>query len=54
MDKEKIMNQLQQKIQETYLHAEIVECFGALTLKAEGEIIAWFRDWNPDLYYNGM
>ena len=51
MDKEKIMNQLQQKMQETYLHAEIVECFGALVLKAEGEIIAWFRDWDPDRYY---
>lgn len=50
MDKEEIMNQLQQKIEKTYLHTEIVECYASLALKVEGEVIAWFSDWDPDNY----
>ena len=50
MDKEKIVNQLQQKMQETYSHTEVLERYGALALKVEGEVIAWFSDWDPDNY----
>lgn len=50
MDKEKIVNQLQQKIEKTYLHTEIVEYYASLALKVEGEVIAWFRDWDSDEY----
>ena len=50
MNKEKIMSQLQQKMQETYIHAEVSEYWGALALKAEGQDIPWFRDWDPDDY----
>ena len=50
MDKEKIMNQLQQKMEKTYLHTKIVEQYGALALKVEGEVIAWFSNWDPDVY----
>ena len=51
MDKGKIMNELQQKMQETYLHVEVLEHFGALALKAGEKVIAWFRDWDPDHYF---
>ncbi|MDM8277827.1 hypothetical protein QUW37_01170 [Ligilactobacillus aviarius] len=50
MDKGKIMNQLQQKMQETYPYVEVLEYCGALALKIEEKIIARFKDWNPDSY----
>lgn len=50
MDKGKIMNELQQKMQETYLHTEVLEYCGCLALTVEGDVIAWFKDWNPDSY----
>ena len=50
MDKGKIMNQLQQKMQETYPYVEVLEYCGALAFKVEGRIIARFKDWNPDSY----
>ena len=50
MDKGKIMNELQQKMQETYPYVEILEYCGALAFKVEGRIIARFKDWNPDSY----
>lgn len=50
MDKGKIMNELQQKMQETYLYVEVLEYCGSLALKVEEKIIAWFKDWNPDSY----
>ena len=50
MDKGRIMNQLQQKMQETYLHTEVLEYCGCLALAVEGDVIAWFEDWNPDSY----
>ena len=50
MDKGKIMNELQQKMQETYPYVEVLEYCGALALKVEEKIIAWFKDWNPDSY----
>lgn len=51
MDKEKIMNQLQQKMSKKYSDFEIVEYLGCLALKARGEILAHFRDWDADHYY---
>lgn len=51
MDKGKIMNELQQKMRKTYLHVEVLEYCGALALKAEGKVISWFRDWDPDHYF---
>lgn len=51
MDKEKIMNQLQQKMSKKYSDFEIVEYLGCLALKAKGEILAHFRDWDPDHYF---
>lgn len=51
MDKEKIMNQLQQKMSKLYLDVEVVEYLGCLALKAGDEIIAHFRDWDADHYY---
>ena len=50
MDKEKIVNQLQQKMEKKYLNTKIEEWCGALALKVEGEVIAWFSDWDPDNY----
>lgn len=51
MDKEKIMNQLQQKMQENYHGVEVLEYFGCLALKVEDRVIAHFRDWEPDYYF---
>lgn len=51
MDKEKIMNQLQQKMSKKYSDFEIVEYLGCLALKAKGEILAHFRDWEADYYF---
>ena len=51
MDKEKIMNQLQQKMEKKYSDFEIVEYLGCLALKAKGEILAHFRDWEADYYF---
>lgn len=51
MDKEKIMNQLQQKMSKHYLDVEVVEYLGCLALKAGDKIIAHFRDWDADHYY---
>lgn len=51
MDKEKIMNQLQQKMSKNYPDVEVVEYLGCLALKAGDEIIAHFRDWDADHYY---
>lgn len=50
MDKEKIVNQLQQKMEKKYLNTKIEEWCGALALKVEGEVIAWFSDWDSDNY----
>lgn len=50
MDKEKIVNQLQQKMEKKYLNTKIEEWCGALALKVEGEVIAWFTNWDPDVY----
>lgn len=50
MDKEKIVNQLQQKMEKKYLNTKIEEWCGALALKVEGEVIAWFSGWDPDVY----
>lgn len=50
MDKEKIMSQLQQKMSKKYLNTEIVEYYASLALKVEGEVIAWFTNWDPDVY----
>lgn len=50
MDKEKIMSQLQQKMEKKYLNTKIEEWCGTLALKVEGEVIAWFRDWDSDEY----
>lgn len=51
MDKEKIMDELQQKMSEKYDDFEIVEHFNRLVLKFKGEILAHFRDWDADRYY---
>ena len=51
MDKEKIVNQLQQKMEKKYSDFEIVEYLGCLALKAKGEILAHFRDWEADYYF---
>lgn len=51
MDKGKIMNDLQQKMQENYRDVEVLEYFGCLALKAGDKIIAYFRDWDADHYY---
>ena len=51
MDKEKIMNQLQQKMSKKYSDFEIVEYLGCLALKAKGEILAHFRDWEAGYYF---
>lgn len=51
MDKEKIMNQLQQKMSKKYSDFEIVEYLGCLALKAKGKILAHFRDWEADYYF---
>lgn len=51
MDKEKIVNQLQQKMQKTYLHTEVLDYYDCLALKVEGEVIAGFRGWDPDHYF---
>lgn len=50
MDKEKIVNQLQKKMEKKYLHTKIENRYGALALKVEGKVIAWFSDWDPDEY----
>lgn len=50
MDKEKIVNQLQHKIDKKYLNTKIEGCYNMLALKLEGEVIAWFSDWDPDNY----
>lgn len=50
MDKGKIMNELQQKMQENYRGVEVLEYCGCLALTVEGDVIAWFKDWNPDSY----
>ena len=50
MDKEKIVSQLQHKMQKTYIHAEVLEYYNTLALKVEGEVIAWFSNWSPDDY----
>lgn len=50
MDKEKIVNQLQQKIDKKYLNTKIEGCYNMLALEFEGEVIAWFSDWDPDNY----
>lgn len=50
MDKEKIVNQLQKKMDKKYLHTKIENRYGTLALKVEGEVIAWFSDWDPDKY----
>ena len=50
MDKEKIVSQLQQKMEKKYLNTKIEEWYGALALKVEGEVIAWFANWDPDVY----
>lgn len=50
VDKEKIVSQLQQKMNEKYINTEVLEHCGALALKVEGEIIAQFNDWDPDNY----
>lgn len=50
MDKEKIINQLQQKIDKKYLNTKIEDCYNMLALEFEGEVIAWFSDWDPDEY----
>lgn len=50
MDKEKIINQLQQKIDKKYLNTKIEDCYNMLALEFEGEVIAWFSDWDPDNY----
>lgn len=51
MDKGKIMNELEQKMRETYLHVEVLQNYGALALKLEGKVIARFKDWDPHHYY---
>ena len=51
MDKGKIMNELQQKMQENYRGVEVLEYFGCLALKVEDRVIAHFRDWEPDYYF---
>lgn len=51
MDKERIMNQLQQKMSKSYPDVEVVEYLDCLALKAGDEIIAYFRDWDADCYY---
>ena len=51
MDKGKIMNQLQRKMSKNYGDFEIVEYLGCLALKAKGEILAHFRDWDADYYF---
>lgn len=33
-----------------YSHTKIEGCYNMLALKLEGEVIAWFSDWNPDDY----
>lgn len=53
VDKGKIMGHLQQKMNEKYINTEVLECRGALALKAEGEVIAQFNDWDPDNYIMG-
>lgn len=50
MDKEKIVNQLQQKIDKKYLNTKIESCYNMLALEFEGEVIAWFSDWDSDNY----
>lgn len=50
MDKERIMNQLQHKMGKKYSHTKIEGCYNMLALKLEGEVIAWFSDWDPDDY----
>ena len=50
MDKEKIVNQLQQKMEKKYLNTKIEGCYNMLALELEGEVIAWFSDWDPDDY----
>ena len=51
MDKGKIMNELQQKMQENYRGVEVLEYFGCLALKVEDRVISHFRDWDPDYYF---
>lgn len=51
MDKGKIMNQLQQKMDKKYINAEVLEYCGALALKSKGEVIARFNNWDADCYY---
>lgn len=51
MDKEKIMNQLQQKMSKHYLDVEVLEHLGCLALKVGDKTIAHFRDWDADHYY---
>ena len=50
MDKEKIVSQLQQKMEKKYSHTKIEGCYNMLALKLEGEVIAWFECWDPDDY----
>lgn len=50
MDKEKIVNQLQQKMSKHYRDVEVLEYLGCLALKAGDEIIAYFRNWDADHY----
>lgn len=51
MDKEKIVDQLQKKMEKKYLNIEIEGRYGTLALKVGDKIIAYFRDWDADLYY---
>lgn len=50
MDKEKIVSQLQHKMGKKYYHTKIEGCYNMLALKLEGEVIAWFSDWDSDDY----
>lgn len=50
MDKEKIADQLQKKMDKKYLNTKIEGCYNMLALELEGEVIAWFSDWDPDDY----